>query len=123
MLPVPPLILMPEVISTNNTRRMLFIEKAKTQGVQVAEGLGYDKEGNETTNPAEIMEGAIKPFDKGFKGAGLALMVQIIGGALVGGDFLNESENDGNVVNIYKLQPNKLEANIDQLYIYSVNPR
>lgn len=72
--------------------------EAKTQGVQVAEGLGYDKEGNETINPAEIMEGAIRPFDKGFKGAGLALMVQILGGALVGGDFLNESENDGNVV-------------------------
>jgi LDH2 family malate/lactate/ureidoglycolate dehydrogenase len=72
--------------------------EAKTQGVQVAEGLGYDKEGNETTDPAEIMAGAVRPFDKGFKGAGLALMVQIIGGALVGGDFLNESNNDGNVV-------------------------
>jgi len=72
--------------------------EAKTQRVQVAEGLGYDKNGNETTDPSEIMEGAIRPFDKGFKGAGLALMVQIIGGALVGGDFLNESENDGNVV-------------------------
>jgi LDH2 family malate/lactate/ureidoglycolate dehydrogenase len=72
--------------------------EAKTQGVQVADGLGYDKHGNETANPAEIMEGAIRPFDRGFKGAGLALMVQIIGGALVGGDFLNESENDGNVV-------------------------
>ncbi len=72
--------------------------EAKTQGIQVAEGLGYDKEGNETTDPAEIMEGAIRPFDKGVKGAGLALMVQIIGGALVGGDFLNQSKNDGNVV-------------------------
>jgi len=72
--------------------------EAKTQGIQVAEGLGYDKEGNETTDPAEIMEGALRPFDKGFKGAGLALMVQIIGGALVGGDFLNQSKNDGNVV-------------------------
>jgi len=72
--------------------------EAKTKGAQVAEGLGYNKEGNKTTDPAEIMEGAIRPFDKGFKSAGLALMVQIIGGALVGGDFLNESENDGNVV-------------------------
>jgi len=72
--------------------------EAKTQGVQVAEGLGYDKDGNKTTDPAQIMEGAIRPFDKGVKGAGLALMVQIIGGALVGGDFLNESDNDGNVV-------------------------
>jgi len=72
--------------------------EAKTQGVQVAEGLGYDKEGKETTDPAEILEGAIRPFDKGVKGACLALMVQIIGGALVGGDFLNESDHDGNVV-------------------------
>lgn len=72
--------------------------EAKTQGIQVADGLGYDKEGNETTDPARIMEGAIRPFDRGFKGAGLALMVQIIGGALVGGDFLNESDHDGNVV-------------------------
>ena len=72
--------------------------QAKTEGVQVAEGLGFDKEGNETTDPAEIMAGAIRPFDQGVKGAGLALMVQIIGGALVGGDFLNDSEHDGNVV-------------------------
>ncbi len=72
--------------------------EAKTQGVQVGEGLGYDTNGNETTDPAEIMEGALRPFDRGFKGAGLALMVQIIGGALVGGDFLNQSKNDGNVV-------------------------
>lgn len=73
--------------------------EAKTQGVQVKEGLGYDSSGNKTTDPAEIMDGAIRPFDRGFKGAGLALMVQIIGGALVGADFNdNDSENDGNVV-------------------------
>jgi LDH2 family malate/lactate/ureidoglycolate dehydrogenase len=72
--------------------------QAKTEGIRVAEGLGFDKEGNETTDPAEIMAGAIRPFDQGVKGAGLALMVQIIGGALVGGDFLNDSEHDGNVV-------------------------
>lgn len=72
--------------------------QAQTQGVQVAEGLGYDKEGKETTDPTEILAGAIQPFDRGVKGAGLALIVQIIGGALVGGDFLNESDNDGNVV-------------------------
>ncbi len=72
--------------------------EAQTQGVQVAEGLGYDKEGKETTDPTEILAGAIQPFDRGVKGAGLALMVQIIGGDLVGGDFLNASDNDGNVV-------------------------
>ncbi len=72
--------------------------EAKTAGVKLEEKLGYDKNGNETNDPSEIMEGATKPFDKGYKGAGLALMVQIIGGALVGADFNNNSDNDGNVV-------------------------
>lgn len=73
--------------------------EAKTKGIQVADDIGYDKEGNPTTDPAQIMKGAIRPFDRGFKGAGLALMVQIIGGALVGADFNDSSsKNDGNVV-------------------------
>ena len=73
--------------------------EAKTAGVKVEKGLGYDKKGKETTDPAKIMDGATKPFDKGFKGAGLALMVQIIGGALVGADFnTGNMDNDGNVV-------------------------
>lgn len=72
--------------------------EAKTKGIQVAEDIGYDKDGNETTDPEEIMDGATRSFDRGFKGAGLALMVQIIGGALVGADFHNESYNDGNII-------------------------
>ncbi|MBU0576666.1 Ldh family oxidoreductase [Patescibacteria group bacterium] len=72
--------------------------EAKTEGRKLLAKLGYDKNGNETNDPGEIMEGATKPFDHGFKGAGLAMMVQIIGGALVGADFLNGSDNDGNVI-------------------------
>lgn len=81
--------------------------EAKTAGIKVAKGLGYDKHGKETIDPAEIMDGATRPFDKGFKGAGLALMVQIIGGALVGADFNTGSmDNNGNVV--IAINPNSL---------------
>lgn len=84
--------------------------EAKTAGKQVASDIGYDKDGNETTDPAEIMDGATKPFDGGFKGAGLALMVQIIGGALVGADFnKDELTNDGNV--IIAINPEGLAGN------------
>jgi len=72
--------------------------EAKTKGVKLADKLGYDQAGNETDDPEKIMAGATKSFDNGYKGAGLALMVQIIGGALVGADFLNGSANDGNVI-------------------------
>lgn len=72
--------------------------EAKTAGREVAEGLGYDKNGQPTTNPAEIMSGAIKAFG-GHKGSGLALVVQILAGALVQADsFDNESDNAGNLV-------------------------
>jgi L-2-hydroxycarboxylate dehydrogenase (NAD+) len=84
--------------------------EAKTAGKQVPEGIGYDKEGKETTDPGEIMDGATKSFDGGFKGAGLALMVQIIGGALVGADFnTGEMTNDGNV--IIAINPQGLAGN------------
>ncbi len=72
--------------------------EAKTAGRDVPEGLGYDKDGNPTTSPAEIMAGAIKTFG-GHKGSGLALVVQIMAGALVGADsFDNDSDNAGNLV-------------------------
>ncbi len=72
--------------------------EAKTANKKVAEGIGYDKEGSPTQDPAEIMSGAIKTFG-GHKGSGLALIVQIFSGALVQADsFDNKSNNAGNLV-------------------------
>jgi L-2-hydroxycarboxylate dehydrogenase (NAD+) len=71
---------------------------AKMANKTVAEGLGYDKEGKPTQNPAEIMAGAIKTFG-GHKGSGLALIVQIFDAALVQADsFHTGSTNAGNLV-------------------------
>lgn len=72
--------------------------EAKTAGKQVPEGIGYDAEGAETTDPASIMAGALKAFG-GHKGSGLALIVQILAGAFVKADsFDNDSSNAGNLV-------------------------
>ena len=72
--------------------------EAKTAGRQVDQGIGYDKQGNPTEDPAEIMSGAIKAFG-GHKGSGLALIVQIFAAALVQADsFDNTSDNAGNLV-------------------------
>lgn len=72
--------------------------EAKTANKKVAPGIGYDKDGNPTQDPAEIMSGAIKTFG-GHKGSGLALIVQIFAGALVQADsFDNDSDNAGNLV-------------------------
>jgi len=72
--------------------------EAKTAGVNVSEGCGFDASGAPTTDPAQIMSGAIKAFG-GHKGSALALMVQLLAGSLVEADsFDNESDNAGNLV-------------------------
>lgn len=72
--------------------------EAKTAGRKVPDDIGYDSKGKETTNPADIMAGALKTFG-GHKGSGLALIVQVLAGAFVNADsFDNNSDNAGNLV-------------------------
>lgn len=72
--------------------------EAKTAGKQIPEGIGYDSEGKNTTDPEKIMSGALKTI-AGHKGSGLALVIQILAGVLVQADsFDNDSSNAGNLV-------------------------
>lgn len=65
---------------------------------EVPLGIGFDAEGNETTNPLAIMNGAIKAF-AGNKGSGLALAVQILAGPLLGASYFETgNDNAGNLV-------------------------
>jgi L-2-hydroxycarboxylate dehydrogenase (NAD+) len=80
--------------------------EAKTAGKQLPEAFGYDSEGNETTDPASIMSGAIKTI-AGKKGSGLAMLVQVLAGALVSAESFNsDSDNAGNLV--LAIDPNLL---------------
>ncbi len=97
-------------MTTSAMARYGLIE-AKNAGKQVSEGAGYDKNGNPSTDPAEIMAGALKTFG-GHKGSGLALVVQILAGALVRAESFNsESENSGNLV--IAIDPNILTPKED----------
>lgn len=58
------------------------IQLAHRAGEQVGEGVGLDRDGNPTTNPAEILAGVQLPFG-GYKGASLALMVELLAGPLL----------------------------------------
>ena len=72
--------------------------EAKTAGKSVPAGTGYDSEGKETTDPVEIMAGALRTFG-GHKGSGLALIGQILAGTFVKADSFNsDSTNAGNLV-------------------------
>ena len=56
---------------------------AARDGHEVEAGAGIDKDGNPTTDPNEILEGAQLPFG-GYKGAALALMVDLMAGPMIG---------------------------------------
>jgi LDH2 family malate/lactate/ureidoglycolate dehydrogenase len=57
---------------------------ARTKGEQVAPGLIIDHDGRPSTNPADFYDGgALLPFGS-YKGYGLSVMIELVGGALSG---------------------------------------
>ena len=75
------------------------VQVAAREGHKVPIGTGLNKDGNETTDPNEIAKGGvILPFG-GYKGSGIAMMVELLAGALLGEAFSYETaakdSNDG----------------------------
>lgn len=60
------------------------IRRAKKLGEQIPGGVAIDDEGDVTRDPGEAIEGAMLPFG-GYKGSGLGVMIELLGGAWVGG--------------------------------------
>ena len=67
---------------------------AKAKGEPLPEGVAYGKDGEYTTDAAEVLGGggAIATFG-GHKGAGLSLMIELLAGALSGGATLGQVES------------------------------
>ena len=59
------------------------IHLANAGGESIPEGVAYDSDGRVTTDPAAALAGAIKAFG-GYKGAALALIVEVLTRPLVG---------------------------------------
>ena len=75
------------------------VQVAKREGHKVPLGTGLTKEGKETTDPGAIADGGVLlPFG-GYKGSAIAMMVELMAGALVGDNFSFETatkdNNDG----------------------------
>lgn len=73
--------------------------KAKTLGQKIPMNVAIDKYGNSTTDPEDAIQGATLPFDNSYKGAGLAMIVEILSGLWPGANFsgLNEQGGWGNL--------------------------
>ena len=67
------------------------VQVAAREGHKVPLGTGLNKDGKETTDPNEIAKGGvILPFG-GYKGSGIAMMVELLAGALLGEAFSYET--------------------------------
>ncbi len=85
---------------------------ANAEGASIPEGVAYDSEGRLTTDPAAALTGAIKAFG-GYKGAALALIVEVLTRPLVGA-IRNEdgTKRDwGNLV--FAIDPELLADDLD----------
>ena len=67
----------------------------KRDGKPVPHGWGIDADGNPTADPAAVLAGAQLPFG-GYKGASIALMIELLAGALVGDLFSFEASDVDN---------------------------
>ncbi len=76
------------------------LREAKTAGVSIPGDVAYDSAGNPTTDPARALEGAIRSFDRGYKGAALSMMVEVLTGPLVGASFAGIGEPGSNCGNL-----------------------
>lgn len=69
---------------------------AAREGHKLQEGVGIDMEGNPTTDPDEILKGALLPYG-GYKGASIAMMVELLAASLIGEQLSFEAaEQDNN---------------------------
>jgi len=63
------------------------VQIARREGRLLPQGTGIDRDGNPSTDPNAVLEGgALLPFG-GHKGSSLAMMMEIMGAALAGGDY------------------------------------
>jgi L-2-hydroxycarboxylate dehydrogenase (NAD+) len=60
---------------------------AKSNGHILPEHIAIDKDGNPTTDPETAIKGATLPFDGSHKGSGLAMVVEMLAGPLVGAAY------------------------------------
>lgn len=98
-----------EVVFDNATAAMAFfgIVEAKLKGEALPEGIGFDKDGNPSTDAAQVLNGSITTF-AAHKGFGLSLFVQLLGSAFALAGMPGAHEDDGAGTFVLALDPGLL---------------
>ncbi len=90
-----------EVVFDNATAAMAFfgIVEANLKGEPLPAGIGYDKDGNASTDASAVLDGSVATF-AAHKGYGLSLLVQLLGGpfSMAATPGVNEEDGAGTFV-------------------------
>ncbi|MFZ3156809.1 MAG: Ldh family oxidoreductase [Smithella sp.] len=108
-------------MSTAATSYFGLVE-AVTAGRSIPADFAYDADGHPTTDPQKAIAGAIRSFDRSYKGSGLALIGEILAGPLVGAAFCGIGDSKGNWGHlIFAIDPelltdrNTLSCNVSEI--------
>jgi L-2-hydroxycarboxylate dehydrogenase (NAD+) len=74
---------------------------ALAAGHELPANAAFDRRGELTTDPAAAMDGALTTFDRGYKGWGLSMVVELLTGPFIGASyagFEDPASNWGNLV-------------------------
>ncbi len=98
-----------EVVFDNATAAMAYfgIVEAKLKGEALPEGIGFDKEGNPSTDATQVLDGSISTF-AAHKGFGLSLFVQLLGSSFALAGIHGTNEDDGAGTFVLALDPGLL---------------
>lgn len=87
----------PVVLDMSTAATSYFgLVEAVTAGREIPADFAYDAEGVPTTDPQKAITGAIRSFDRSYKGSGLAMICEILAGPLVGAAFCGIGDSKGN---------------------------
>jgi L-2-hydroxycarboxylate dehydrogenase (NAD+) len=87
----------PIVLDMSTAATSFFgLVEAQTAGRSIPDDFAYDNQGVPTTDPQKAIAGAIRSFDRSYKGSGLALIGEILAGPLVGAAFCGIGDSKGN---------------------------
>lgn len=87
----------PVVLDMSTAATSFFgLVEAVTAGRSIPDDMAYDAQGESTTDPKKAITGAIRSFDRSFKGSGLALIAEILAGPLAGASFCGIGNSKGN---------------------------
>jgi L-2-hydroxycarboxylate dehydrogenase (NAD+) len=82
-------------MSTAATSYFGLVE-ALTAGKDIPSDMAYDASGQPTSSPGDAIKGAIRSFDRGYKGSALGMIGELLAGPLVGAAFCGLDDSKGN---------------------------